>query len=543
MQGSNETRVGIFVLIALLILAYMGFQIGAFRFDSFKYNTYTLYFNDISGLSRKAEVKIAGVKVGWVDNIILLENRRLEAEITIKVLKEYMLYEDAYGVVRQEGFLGSKYLEIVPGDSLLHTLHNKATLGKPSVAPVSVDNLLHQFKDIAQNVQVITESLKDTIGTPQGKEEMRAIMHNLNKTVEYMSSFSQVLDHSFANNEANIQAILEIGTHVRNLSTRLENDILPSFQNAVEKISCVFDRDFASITDRLTATATALEEASIQVRDGFKSANAVIEKIDDGQGCIGKLINDDETYQDIKIAVEGLRTYFNVVDKLQVVFDTHFESMMRPAENYDYEDSKGYFDIKLYPSPDYFFLLQMVGSEKGYVDRYETVPSYIDCDGYYVDTANFDMTPEQKLKLTYTRKNDIYTRGTMRFGLQLGKVFGNMALRMGIFENSVGAGVDVDVAIVPEKLRWVTSLEVFDFRGWNRRDDRRPHVKWLNRMFFMRSLYFSFGADDVISKRNANIFFGAGLRFGDDEVKYLLGALGGGGMGGGGLSQVIAINR
>ena len=307
----------------------------------------------------------------------------------------------------------------------------------------------------------------------------------------------------------------------------------------------MFDRDFNSITDRLTATATALEEASLQVRDGFKAVNAVIEKVDDGQGFIGKLVNEDEMYQDVKVAVEGLRTYFNVIDKLQVVFDTHFESMMRPAENYDYEDSKGYFDIKLYPSPDYFFMVQMVGSEKGYVDRYETVPSYIDCDGYYVDTKNFDMTPEERLKLTYTRKNDIFTRGTMRFGLQLGKVFGNMALRMGIFENSVGVAADFDVAIVPEKLRWVTSLEVFDFRGWNRRDDRRMHIKWLNRMFFMRSLYFSFGADDVISKRNANIFFGAGLRFGDDEVKYLLGALGGGmgGMGGGGLSQVIAINR
>ena len=35
------------------------------------------------------------------------------------------------------------------------------------------------------------------------------------------------------------------------------------------------------------------------------------------------------------------------------------------------------------------------------------------------------------------------------------------------------------------------------------------------------------GADDFISKKNANVFFGAGIRFGDDDVKYLIPSLGG----------------
>ena len=49
----------------------MGFSIGVFRFDRGNYYAYTIGFNDISGLVRKAEVKIAGVKVGWVEDIIL----------------------------------------------------------------------------------------------------------------------------------------------------------------------------------------------------------------------------------------------------------------------------------------------------------------------------------------------------------------------------------------------------------------------------------------------------------------------------------------
>ena len=113
MQGKIETQVGIFVLVALGIFAYMGFHVGAFRFDRANYYNYSMTFNDISGVSRKAEVKIAGVKVGWVESIDLLKNGTVQAQVNVMVLKDYNLYSDSYGVVRQEGLLGPKYLEIV----------------------------------------------------------------------------------------------------------------------------------------------------------------------------------------------------------------------------------------------------------------------------------------------------------------------------------------------------------------------------------------------------------------------------------------------
>lgn len=544
MQGSIETRVGIFVLIALAILAYMGFQIGAFRFDKARYNMYNVNFRDISGLSRKAEVKIAGVKVGWVEAIRLIANADIEAEASIYILNQYNLYQNAYAIVRQDGLLGPKYLEIIPGDPELERLVPHSTLSKPSVSPVSVDDLMHKFKTIAANVEDVSESLKWAIGGDEGKDELRSIFKNIDSATENLASFAQVLQHAFTSNEENIEAIMEIGTTIRRLATHLENDILPSFKEGVERISLVFDRDFNRIANKLESTAAALEEASLQVRDGFKSATSIADKIDEGQGLLGKLINEDETYEDIKVAAEGLRNYFAKIDKLQIVFDTHFETMLRPAENYDFEDSKGYFDVRVHPAEDYFFLLQIVGSEKGFVDRYEIVPSYIDCDGTYIDTKNLELTDAQRLENVFVRKRDIFTRGAVRFGLQLGKIFGDVALRLGMFENSIGGALDIDVPLYCEKLRWVTSFEAFDFRGWNRRDDRRPHLKWLNRMFFMRNLYFAFGADDFISKRNANIFFGAGLRFGDDEVKYLLSsfASGAAGVAGGGLGQVICVN-
>ncbi len=101
-----------------------------------------------------------------------------------------------------------------------------------------------------------------------------------------------------------------------------------------------------------------------------------------------------------------------------------------------------------------------------------------------------------------------------------------VAVRFGLIEGYAGLGLDIDIPFGTDMFRWVTSFEAFDMTGQNRVDDRRPHLKWLNRMYMMRNIYLTFGADDFVSKRNANVFVGGGIRFGDDDVKFLLGGLG-----------------
>src|SRR5215471_12753929 len=97
----------------------MGFKIGAFRFDRAQYTEYILYFRDISGLSRKAAIKIAGVKVGWVEEIKLVEGIQSKAEAIVMVASLHPLYQNAQAIVRQDGLLGPKYIDLEPGDPLL----------------------------------------------------------------------------------------------------------------------------------------------------------------------------------------------------------------------------------------------------------------------------------------------------------------------------------------------------------------------------------------------------------------------------------------
>lgn len=536
MQVKSETTVGMLVLSGIIIFLYMGFKIGSFRFDSARYNSYIMNFKDISGLTRKAEVKIAGVKVGWVEEIYLIANVTLEAQATIRVLNEFKLYENAQGFVRQEGVLGPKYLEIVAGDSMRPAIKSGGVLGAPSQPASSVDELMGSFKHIASNIESITNSFKSVAGGARGEESLQAIFDNLNKMSHSFANFSLVLERSFVRNENNLDTVLEIGQQIRRIADRLDNDVLPAVQTSIEKMTLVLDRDFNKISSDISSTAQAIEEASKKACDGFSSMNSISAKIDEGKGFIGKLVNEEDTYQDLKFAVQGLKSYFSKMDTLELIFDLHGESMQRPSDGWRHEDSKFFVDMKLFPNENHFYVVQFASSERGYKEENEFIQDYLNKDQEVVNTDNLFIRDQDRLHFTFNRRQTVWHRNQIRFGLQFGKIFNDIALRVGLFEGFGGVGVDFNVPFQSDNFRWVTSFEMYDLTGWNRQshryenvinDDRRPHVKWINKMYILQNLYFVFGADDFISKRNSNAFFGAGIRFGDDDIKYLLPSLGG----------------
>lgn len=536
MQIKAETSVGLFIIVALGIFFYMTFNIGVFRFDRSDFNPYTVYFNDASGLQKKAEVKIAGVKVGWIESIELIQNGTIEAKAHIMVNKDYHLYRDAWAVVRQEGLLGSKYLEIIPGDPMLPSLGTGQALGKPGDPPVSVDQLLKKFNTIAANVEDITGSLKDVVGMEE-RDQLRSMMDNFNSAAQSMAAFSDTLNRTMMHNEHSINSML---TDFKDLAREIRTG-WPSIHESIETISNTMDRDLNRITNKFESSASAIEDAAYEARDGLRSIGDVAGKINEGRGLLGKLVTEDEAYYDIKSAVQGLKNYFAQVDKLGVVFDAHSENMWGVAENFvdhidsdiDKKDAKGYFGVRVHSAADRFYLLQVVSSRKGWIDRYTENNRFSGASGQIPDSCSTGNLPDLGVTTTKVQIYDnqceertIQYRGGLKFNLQLAKAFSDVALRFGIFENSGGVAVDYDIPFRNEKFRWVTSLEAYDFYGDDRLNDQRPHLKWLNRVFMFNSMYMAFGADDFISKHNANAFFGFGLRFADDEMKYLLSKVG-----------------
>ncbi|MFA6527466.1 MAG: MlaD family protein [Candidatus Babeliales bacterium] len=497
-----ETRVGIFILIAISIFIYLSISIRAFRLDRDQFNMYKAYFDDVGGLAVRASVKIAGVEVGWIDSIDLLNDGR--AEVIMDINKNYKLAKNAYAMVHQEGLIGTKTLVIDSGDPSTGFLMPGSTLSMPGRTPASVGELLDQFKDIASSIHDIASSFKSVFATRQAENDMRQALTSITKATERFADFSKVLQTTIRENQDNINVTLaDLRTSVQNLKTgipEVKNDI----HDASKKIGSAFEQ---------------VEDASVQARDTFKEAGQVVEKINTGKGLVGKLINEDETYTDIKKTVRGLKDYVSKTQALMLNVDMHTESMLR------HSNSKGYFELKLRPNSDCFYNIQLVSDEFGSIKREETHYVRKDEKGNVLHPSQLGITLDKKIKYADTIERTRRTKNDILFGLQFGKRFDRLAFRIGLFENSFGVGCDYYVPLATDKMHWISTIEAFDLSGTRRLNDTRPHVKWLNKVYFLKNIYSTFGVDDIYSKHSANPFFGGGIRFGDDDLKYFLGYL------------------
>lgn len=510
MQIKTETKVGVFVIIAIVAFIAMTVGIGAFRLSSSGYVPYAVSFEDVSGLSKKAEVKIAGVKVGWVEHIELTASGKAEASIMVS--KKYALYDNAYAVVRQEGLIGTKYLELIPGDPMLPQLPSGNTLGRPGREAVSVDELLFKFKNIATHVEQVTDSIKDAFTGAEKSEQLKSLVDNLASASAKIERISTSMDNVFTKNEDNLQGVID---NIHDVTVTLKDDI-PSIRN------------------NLTSSADTINRAADEARESFTSISSISQKIDEGKGLLGKLINEDDMYRDIKSAVNGIKNYLTKIETMSIIFDAHSESMHRPVDQFKYTTSKGYFNVKIHTNNNSFYLGQIATSERGFVSRDYIYNTYYDsrCNTYEeIPFHEISANPRDEIASLNRRMHAPLTirqeRKQFAYGAQIGKIYNNFAVRVGLFEGTFGVGADYFIPLPSTKLSWITSLEVFDFSGVQRlqlNTERRPHMKWINRIFLFNNIYTTFGFDDFVSD-NASSFWGVGVRFADDDIKYLLSKL------------------
>ncbi len=113
---SQETLVGIFVLIGILCVGYLTVKLGKMELIGGDVYKIIARFDSVAGLKSDSSVQMAGVEIGRVTQIIL-DTKSLEAVVTMKINKGVPIQEDAIASVKTSGLIGDKYISIQPGGS------------------------------------------------------------------------------------------------------------------------------------------------------------------------------------------------------------------------------------------------------------------------------------------------------------------------------------------------------------------------------------------------------------------------------------------
>jgi phospholipid/cholesterol/gamma-HCH transport system substrate-binding protein len=149
-----ETKVGLFVLVGLVLLAVLLIQFS--KGTSIFRGTYELRLHaaNVGGLKQRAGVLLSGVQVGGVSDIQLAEDGK-SVTILLKIYRSCKIYHDARFVIEQSGFLGDQYVAIIPTSNAPPVLQDGA-----DVICQEPFNLLEVARSASGFIQRIDETAK-----------------------------------------------------------------------------------------------------------------------------------------------------------------------------------------------------------------------------------------------------------------------------------------------------------------------------------------------------------------------------------------------
>lgn len=490
MKGGSraELAVGVFAILVLVILTFMTFRVGDFVFEKKRGYTLYAYFKNTGGLDEKSRIKIAGVEAGVVEKIKLVDGK---AKVTMRIDPDVQIYSDAIAFIRATGLLGDKYLEIRSG-STLPLLKDGDTITEVHEI-VDMDDLVRNISDVAMN-------LLDFVGELNQKE----MRDNLRGTIENLRYITQDLRGTVSENQPRVNSIVQRIDHLVATLDSLAQDNRYALTNTISNInevSAVLKTEAPALIKDLRETSAMLkdiiakseptvESVSKDLSAFMGSANRIAEKIDKGQGVIGKLVNDPQLYASLTNAVNSVTTTLSKADRFRTFVRMDGSYMTR------LEEAKGNFLITLQPSrPDKYYILGISSDPLGRVSVTET-------------NTNGVIKREEKTKKSLT------------FTAHFAKRYNNTALRLGLTENTFGTGADQ--FLFNDRLK--LSADAWDF-GKEETDSQNPHVRVGADLFLHKNVFITGGYDNIFNTKTGGTYFGAGVRFEDEDLKYLINSI------------------
>jgi phospholipid/cholesterol/gamma-HCH transport system substrate-binding protein len=260
--------------------------------------------------------------------------------------------------------------------------------------------------------------------------------------------------------------------------------------------------------EKLNRIIASFDDSMLEVKGATKNIRLISEKIEKGEGTIGKLVNDDTAIQEIESAVKELREVLSPATKMQIMVDTHGEGRADKS-------GQTYFNVIFKTRPDRFYLVGMTDVQEGVRDT---------------KTEELDTSPaDGDAPASNTTRERITERKSIRFNLQLAKRWYFLTARLGLFESTGGGALDVH--FFRDRVRF--SLEAFDFKSNDNEWRRVARLKAYMQVLFLDHIYLMAGVDDITRKRNPRTyeeqkgpvpFGGLGLAFNDHDQKALFGA-------------------
>jgi phospholipid/cholesterol/gamma-HCH transport system substrate-binding protein len=519
MKINKETKVGIFTVIVLLILAYFSVKVG--KIHIFKQPSYTIsaYFKSANGISTGTEVTMAGIKIGTVEKIHL-ENGLARVYMAIK--PEYKVYPQYVASIRSMSLLGESYISISPvsGEAPAQTKESlNSEVIRSEISPQSMSALIMKFSKTASDLEKVSESLKNSVGTKTGEKNIKDILHNV-------AMLSRNLNRLVYLNQENVNVIMSnfasISKNINGLTVQNDEAITRTIHN-FDSISYNLKKELPAITENIKGLSENLNHIVSKNKENINSSleniNAdtkklkltlnqlygISSKINNGQGTIGRLVNRNSVYDNLNGSLKGINNLVGGYSQFKVKVNINSQYLARS------QGSITQLNVKLQPAPDHYYELGAASVPMGYGNTYgETQTTTYTTNNppsgqFYPSSVTTDTTQ-------YSYSNSI------KFNALIAKNFYNFTLLAGLLYSTGAVGVNYYVPDTGKSVKLYARAFGFNADNNGVSEDINAGIAYS----FYRHIFIDAGYDDIFNSANRSVYVGGGVKFTDKDLKYLI---------------------
>jgi phospholipid/cholesterol/gamma-HCH transport system substrate-binding protein len=225
---------------------------------------------DAQQITNGARVYLRGVDVGSVRGVELYENHVV---LGLEIRSDQTLPNDTRGLIRPAGFLGSQMLVLLPGTPLANGDSISLSVGA-EISTIAgelggkADDLLARAANLFSD-QTIADVHTSSAAVAGAMTELRRLMEEQSGTIG--------------------ELIVNLNAVSAQLRSATEGSELEA---SVARID--------SITSRLRSASAGIDSTS-------HSLASITRKMDEGEGTLGLLVNDEELYVKISAAMENIQ--------------------------------------------------------------------------------------------------------------------------------------------------------------------------------------------------------------------------------------------
>lgn len=293
----NEWKVGFFVLVSLTMMAgaVIRFSKGSPLFAQTV--ELRMRVSNVGGIIPGAAVLMAGVRIGQVSDTQVDEDGR-SVTIFLQILKKYGIHGDAQFSIKQSGFLGDRYVSVLPTENKAPVLTDDAEI--IGEEPLDLEEVARSAVGLLQRVDDTTKKLNATVA------RIDRILFNeitLTNLSDIVANFHLISEEALAAFDG-VNHFVRTNTH--HLNASVSN--LAVFSGQLNEVAAELRELVATNRSEVTGAIKSIESATMQI-------DRLTSDLQEGKGVIGNLLKNEELETEFLSTMSNLNNLSSNLNK------------------------------------------------------------------------------------------------------------------------------------------------------------------------------------------------------------------------------------